>query len=137
MDRSNHYEAAFEAYLQWHRLCYVAVDETALHAQVYLWLKKPGIHAVNEVVKALEAITHVDRDLQAPAWLSPKHPTGPAADYVACRNGLLSLSTGKLEPHTSKFLTMNALPCDFDPEAKAPRWEQFEEEVFARDREVV
>jgi hypothetical protein len=28
MDRSNHYEAAFEAYLQWHHLCYVAVDET-------------------------------------------------------------------------------------------------------------
>src|SRR5205814_8331545 len=28
MDRANHYEAAFEAYLQWHRLCYVAVDET-------------------------------------------------------------------------------------------------------------
>jgi len=28
MDRSNHYEAAFEAYMQWHRLCYVAVDET-------------------------------------------------------------------------------------------------------------
>src|SRR5947208_550464 len=28
MDRSNHYEAAFEAYLQTHRLCYVAVDET-------------------------------------------------------------------------------------------------------------
>jgi hypothetical protein len=28
MDRSNHYEAAFEAYLQWHRICYVAVDES-------------------------------------------------------------------------------------------------------------
>lgn len=28
MDRSNHYEAAFEAYLQWHRMCYVAVDQT-------------------------------------------------------------------------------------------------------------
>jgi hypothetical protein len=28
MDRSNHYEAAFEGYLQRHRLCYVAVDET-------------------------------------------------------------------------------------------------------------
>jgi hypothetical protein len=28
MDRSNHYEAALEAYLQWHRLCYIAVDET-------------------------------------------------------------------------------------------------------------
>lgn len=28
MDRSNHYEAAFEAYLHWHRLGYVAVDES-------------------------------------------------------------------------------------------------------------
>jgi len=28
MDRSNHYEAAFEAYLQWHRISYIAVDET-------------------------------------------------------------------------------------------------------------
>jgi hypothetical protein len=28
MDRGNHYESAFEALLQWHRLCYVAVDET-------------------------------------------------------------------------------------------------------------
>lgn len=28
MDRTNHYEAAFEGYLQRHHLCYVAVDET-------------------------------------------------------------------------------------------------------------
>jgi hypothetical protein len=28
MDRSNHYENAFEAYLQARRLCYIAVDET-------------------------------------------------------------------------------------------------------------
>jgi hypothetical protein len=28
VDRSNHYEAAFEGYLQWHRHCYIAVDET-------------------------------------------------------------------------------------------------------------
>ena len=27
MDRSNQYEAAFEAYLQWHGLSYVAIDE--------------------------------------------------------------------------------------------------------------
>jgi len=28
MDRGNHYEVAFEAYLQSHGICYVAVDET-------------------------------------------------------------------------------------------------------------
>ena len=27
MDRSNHYELAFEAYLRERRLCYIAVDE--------------------------------------------------------------------------------------------------------------
>ncbi len=37
MDRSNHYEGAFEAYLQWHRLCYVAVDE----ARRSLWGDDP------------------------------------------------------------------------------------------------
>lgn len=38
MDRSNHYEAAFEAYLQWHRLCYIAVNESrrSLHGDVKL-----------------------------------------------------------------------------------------------------
>jgi len=38
MDRGNHYETAFEAYLQWHGLGYVAVDETrrALLGQVPL-----------------------------------------------------------------------------------------------------
>jgi hypothetical protein len=39
MDRSNHYEAAFEAYLQWHGLCYVAVDETRRAAYGALRLK--------------------------------------------------------------------------------------------------
>ena len=28
MDRDNHYELAFESFLQARRLCYVAVDET-------------------------------------------------------------------------------------------------------------
>jgi hypothetical protein len=38
MDRTNHYEAAFEAYLQRHQLCYVAVDETrrAVHDETPL-----------------------------------------------------------------------------------------------------
>jgi hypothetical protein len=38
MDRTNHYERAFEAYLQEDRLCYVAIDETrrSLHDDVSL-----------------------------------------------------------------------------------------------------
>jgi hypothetical protein len=48
MDRANHYEAAFEAYLQWHRHCYVAVDET--HRSLF----------GDERVKSLDFIVHGD-----------------------------------------------------------------------------
>jgi hypothetical protein len=46
MDRSNHYEAAFEAYLIWHGLAYVAVDET----------RRSGIG--DERLKNLDFIVH-------------------------------------------------------------------------------
>lgn len=49
MDRGNHYEAAFEAYLQWHRLCYVAVDETR------------RAHLGEERVKNLDFIVYGER----------------------------------------------------------------------------
>lgn len=45
MDRTNHYEAAVEAYLQWHRLCYVAVDETRRS-----FLKDGGVKNLDFVV---------------------------------------------------------------------------------------
>jgi hypothetical protein len=48
MDRSNHYEAAFEAYLQQHGYCYVAVDESRRS----LWGNVP--------VKSLDFIVHGD-----------------------------------------------------------------------------
>ncbi|MCS6853100.1 MAG: HYExAFE family protein [Gemmataceae bacterium] len=46
MDRSNHYEAAFEAYLRHHGLCYLAVDE----AKRASW--------GGEAIKSLDFIVH-------------------------------------------------------------------------------
>jgi hypothetical protein len=46
MDRSNHYEAAFEAWLQQQQLCYVAVDETRRSM------------LGNQFVKSLDFIVH-------------------------------------------------------------------------------
>jgi hypothetical protein len=45
MDRSNHYESAFEGYLQEHRLCYVAVDETRR-----AWLGKSRVKNLDFIV---------------------------------------------------------------------------------------
>ena len=50
MDRSNHYEAAFEAYLRGRRLCYVAVDES----------KRSLIE--DEPVKSLDFVVYGDGD---------------------------------------------------------------------------
>ncbi len=46
MDRSNHYESAFEGYLQWHRLPYIAVDE---HRRSFLGERR---------VKSLDFLVH-------------------------------------------------------------------------------
>lgn len=48
MDRSNHYEAAFEGFLQWHKLCYIAIDET----------RRSSLGG--EPVKSLDFIVHGD-----------------------------------------------------------------------------
>ena len=137
-----HYPGNF---YHWTGSHYVVVDDDAINSQIYMWLERPTRKARDEVRTALQSMTHVDRDFQAPPWLNRKAPQTPprlpgkaypsddATDYIACRNGLLSISTGQLLPHTSDFLTMNALPCDFDPNAKAPRWEQFLSEVWPDD----
>jgi hypothetical protein len=67
MDRSNHYEAAFEAYLQWHRLCYVAVDETR---RAFLG---------EERVKNLDFIVHGDGGARLLVDVKGRrYPSGPA-----------------------------------------------------------
>lgn len=49
---------------------------------------------------------------------------------ITCQNGVLNLVTGELHPHNPSLLLRGALTCDFNPNAKAPRWEKFLEEVM-------
>jgi hypothetical protein len=69
MDRSNHYEAAFEAYLQWHRLCYVAVDETRR-----AWLGDARVKNLDFIVHG-EAGAHLLIDVKGRCFPSgsPEH----------------------------------------------------------------
>jgi putative DNA primase/helicase len=52
-------------------------------------------------------------------------------------NGTLDLRTGKLREARREDLITRATDVPYDPSARAPRWEQFLEEVFGGDSEVI
>lgn len=65
----------------------------------------------------------------------PSVYTDPAAfdsqpDLLSFRNGTLDLRTGELRPHSPSDLLTTCLDIEYDPDATAPRWERFLEEIF-------
>ena len=86
MDRGNHYEAAFEAYLQERRLCYVAVDET----------RRAVLGEMS--IKSLDFIVFGDRRRPAPGGREgPALPDGTAG-AAAARLGVLVHPRGRGRP---------------------------------------
>ena len=78
----------------------------------------------------------VDRQ---PAWLQP---SGALDRYdsttVACRNGLLDVTTRKLSSHSPLFFNTCAVPFDYDPDAPEPaEWLQFLGELWPDDPDSI
>ncbi|WGH21219.1 DNA primase/helicase [Arthrobacter phage ObiToo] len=82
-------------------------------------------------VQTSNGLNFMLRELQAvhgvPASVSDfdQHP-----DLLACRNGVVDLRTGDLLPHDPALLLTRRVDLDYDPAARAPRWEAFLDEVF-------
>ncbi|WP_330479774.1 phage/plasmid primase, P4 family [Streptomyces platensis] len=61
-------------------------------------------------------VSHVDFDHQP--------------DLLSFRNGTVDLHTGQLREHRKEDLLTYCLDIDYRPDAQAPRWERFLEEIF-------
>jgi hypothetical protein len=152
-----HMVASDRAYLRYHRGClygwtgthYVEVAPKVARSAVYQFLHenaatidktqaivpfKPRPKVVSEIVDCLDALVHQRDGLaerETPFWIegSPNEGRDPN-DIIACRNGLLDLKTRELLPHDPLFFNFHCLPFDYDPEAKAPRWNKFVWELW-------
>ncbi|QWY81865.1 DNA primase/helicase [Microbacterium phage Honk] len=88
----------------------------AAHAQT-----TRGLDSMIRELQAVERVPAVFDDFD-------KHP-----DLLAAKNGVIDLRTGELKPHDPALLLTKRLDFDYDPTAKAPRWESFLAEVFPKE----
>jgi putative DNA primase/helicase len=90
-------------------------NKYAAHVQTSLGL--------NAVLRELQAVQGVPASIDD----FDRHP-----DLLAVRNGVVNLRTGKLQPHDPKLLLTRRVEHDYRPDATAPRWEAFLDEVFPK-----
>ncbi|CAA53920.1 unnamed protein product [Lomovskayavirus C31] len=59
------------------------------------------------------------------------------AHLLSFANGVVDLRTGKLRAHDKGDMLTVSLPIEYDPNAQAPRWEQFLQEIFPNNADLV
>lgn len=101
--------------------------------EVKAW--NPGPKSVSAVIDGMEACILLDRNVDAPAWLS----TGESATgYVPCRNGLIDVKTRERLPLTSDYFGTVGIPVDYDPDAGEPvEWMKFLRSLWPPDEDGV
>jgi putative DNA primase/helicase len=98
--------------------------------------RKLSEHATaSESASRLRAMVHLAASERGIPVLPDELDRDPWILNVA--NGTIDLRTGALREHRQEDLCTRILPIEFDQAAACPRWEQFLEEVFGGDREMV
>lgn len=135
------------SFYRWTASHWVEMTEADARALLYAFLDengashyRPNQSKVSNLLDALKHApgVHIDSThAAAPCWLGG-HEIAPAAELVACSNGLLHLPTRRISTPTPRFFNMNATPFAYDPHAPAPtHWLQFLAEVWPDDPEAI
>ncbi len=98
---------------------------------------KPSQRKVGEILDGLRAAAHLCGEIEPPCWLDGRKGSHPR-DLIACRNGLIDVSTMKLRPHDPALFNTGALDADYRIDGpEAPRWLKFLDELFGDDSESI
>jgi putative DNA primase/helicase len=117
------------------------MDRLSLSGQTAPALKVSA-RLIGDVTQALTSYTVVPGTVEAPAWLGGAGPF-PAAEVLACRNGLVHLPAfvaGQeyLRPPTPRLFSPTCLDIDFDPDAPPPQeWLKFLGDLWPKDRQTI
>jgi putative DNA primase/helicase len=107
--------------------------------------RKVTTNLVANVLQALASMTLLDNNIPQPSWIKPLPPILPlpAAEMLACKNGLVHLPSvlegrGRLLSPTPQFFSANAFDYDFDLTAPQPkRWLRFLKQIWPDDRQSI
>lgn len=55
---------------------------------------------------------------------------------IACANGVITLEGRQVSAHSPQRFNLFSLPFDYDPEARAPRWQEFLDSVLPGDQQA-
>jgi putative DNA primase/helicase len=97
----------------------------------------PNRYKIADLLDALRAVTHLSEPIEMPAWLDDREHL-PAAEFVACANGLLHVPTRTLLAPDHAYFNRVAVPFPYLPNPPAPtRWLTFLGELWPDDPDAI
>ena len=132
----------------WRTTHWGMLDERVVRAELYAFCENavyfdgdrfkqwaPTRRKIGDLQEALSAVVIFADDTEAPCWTDGREIDGPV---VAMTNGLLSIKTKKLLPHTPSFFNVTSVPFAFDPDAPEPeKWHAFLGEILPHDQAAI
>lgn len=111
----------------------ILLTQARMEAERRIATEEPGGEELRKFVNRLENATAPSASRwgrQDPRVAIDACDFDPERHWVAVGNGMLHLKTREFAPHDPKFMATKMLAADFLPDASAPRWSRFLEEVL-------
>jgi putative DNA primase/helicase len=97
----------------------------------------PNRYKIADLMEALRAVSFLPDTIEMPAWLGG-HDHLPAAEFVACANGLLHVPTRTLLAHDLAYFNRVAVPFSYQADPPQPtRWLAFLDELWHDDADAI